>query len=72
MGLSSYFTQMGSNMKEVKSYQGNHGFQIWMQWVVVNSLPFMSNEDPFLMLPSQSIKLSLYFFFFSPLAEICL
>jgi hypothetical protein len=28
-------------LKEVKSYLENYGFQIWMKWVVVNSLPFM-------------------------------
>ncbi len=51
-GLSCYFTHMTSNFKEVKFYQGNYGFQIWMKWIVVNSLPFKSNDNPFFMVPS--------------------
>ncbi len=51
-------------LKEVKSYLESYGFQIQMKWVVVNLLPFKSNEDPSFKDPSQSIKLSLYFFSF--------
>jgi hypothetical protein len=34
-----------------------------MKWIVVNSLPLMSSEDPFFKVPSQSTKLYLYFSF---------
>jgi len=50
-------------LKEVKSCLENYGFHIRMKWAVVNSLPLMSNEDTFLKVPSQFIKLSLYFCF---------
>jgi hypothetical protein len=53
-------------LNEVKFYVENYGFQIQMKWVVVNALPLMSNEDPFLKVPSKSLKLSLYFSFFFP------
>jgi len=48
-------------LKEIKSYLESYGFQIQMKCVVVNSLPLMSNEDPSLKVPFQSIKLSLHF-----------
>jgi hypothetical protein len=34
-------------LKEIRSYVESYGFQIWMKWVVVNSLPLMNSEDPF-------------------------
>ncbi len=48
-------------LKEVKSYLESYGFQIWMKWVVANSLPLMNNEVPSLKVPSRSIKLYLHF-----------
>jgi hypothetical protein len=48
-------------LKEVKSYLESYGFQIWMKWVMVRSLPFMSSKDPSFKVPSQSTKLYLYF-----------
>jgi hypothetical protein len=49
-------------LKEVKSYLENYGFQIWMKWAMVNSLPLRNNEDPSLKVPSQSIKFYLYYY----------
>jgi len=49
-------------LKEIKSYLENYGFQIWMKWAMVNSLPLTSSKDPFFKVPFQSIKLYLYFF----------
>jgi hypothetical protein len=51
-------------LKEVNSYLESYGFQIRMKWVLVNSLPLISSEDPSLKVPSQSTKLYLYFSFF--------
>ncbi len=48
-------------LQEVKSYLESYGFQIRMKWVVVNSLPLMSNENPSFKVPFQSIKLTFYF-----------
>ncbi len=50
-------------LKEVKSCVENYGLKIQIKWVVVNSLPLMSNKDPSLKVPSQTFKLSLYFSF---------
>jgi hypothetical protein len=33
-------------LKEVKSYLESYGFQIRMNWAVVNSLPLMNNKEP--------------------------
>ncbi len=49
----------------------NYGLKIQIKWIVVNSLPLMSNKDPSLKVPSQTFKLSLYFLFFSPSTKIC-
>lgn len=33
-------------LKEVRCYLKNYGFQIWMKWVMVNSLQLTNNKDP--------------------------
>ncbi len=51
-------------LKEIKFYLKSNGFQRWMKWDVVNSLPFTSSKDSSFKVPSQSTKLSLYFSFY--------
>jgi hypothetical protein len=48
-------------LKELKSYLESYGFQIWIKWVVVNSLPFTRSEDPYFNVPFQCTNLYLYF-----------
>jgi len=55
-------------LKEVKSYLESYDFKIRMKWVMVNSLPLMGSEDPYFKVPFRSIKLYLYYIFFSTLA----
>jgi hypothetical protein len=38
-----------NNLKEVKSYPKSYiGYEIHMKWVMLNSLPCISSEDPIL------------------------
>jgi hypothetical protein len=39
-------------LKDVKSYLESYGFQIKMKWVMVNSWPLTSSDNPFFKIPS--------------------
>ncbi len=57
-------------LKEIKSYLETYSFQICMKWVVVNSLPFVSLEDPSLKVWAPICSSFLYIHFLASFFQI--